>query len=1104
MNKKQKRRVQQRERKRQNKVPAQLQPNTPPAQAPAKTSAELMAALRDEFRSRDVPLTDYPPPPPMVDLFPPKTSDVDPGANSVHSALKWFDESERRPNVVRPKRGIANVTFDPSLPKDWKEAIEALVAEFRDVFANDDSEIGITGSAEMRIFTTSDQPVTSGRNRRLPYAQFQAATAEVEKLLAMSWIQPSQSAWSSPIVMVPKDDDSWRFCLDFREGNRITMADGSPVPHMMDELSKLSGCSRFDKLDFAKFFHQAALDATSKKKTAFFVGNRQYEYTVCPFGLKNAPGAMVRLLSGFVLADLSAEKMAVYFDDCISGYDQLEETLRRSRLIFERLRKHGLVMRSDKCIFGARQINALGFVVDQNGIRPDPSKLDAVREFPLPTTPRELRSFLGLINFNGFFVDRLQEIIAPLNAATSQSPQRFHLDDTCVKAFKKAKEVFSAELLLRLPDQLRPFFLTTDGSAKGISGVLSQQDEVGVDWPVSFFSRALKASHSNRSARDLELYALLESCKHFREYLIARPFTWRTDHKPLQHEQRHPSRTVTRWINELKEYDFTTEYIRGANNRAADALSRCPLPDDAAVFAVRAIHETLSRVFVAQKDVPEILTRYHEGRNHASAQQMFQEISRDYHWEYMAADIKRKAAGCEICQRTQLKRGQRLADVETDTPSGPWQSICADLCGLEGYGDQGYMLLTADRFSREINATIIPSKEATVVEQAMTDMLFRRHGIVGGEIVTDGGTEFVWLQAYSEANGFYWKRTSRGNPRSNGLCERANLTVLQMLRKNLLSQEILPLLQAERTKVPGRPLANALRDALFVYNNKVHSATGYTPYHLAYLRTPGVPVQVLEQRPKRQINVKSQAYASMQQRAAQLAALQREALDHMRTAKRRRAERATAKLPVAVRFKVGELVMIDAEPKQKLLPGLSPPYRVIQVLAGNTYRLQAVDDFRKESIIRTHHKLVRFNSPDLELLTPGTLPTPVPPKKRGRKPKTGQAAPHGSGGSQQAPPAERLPAINEDEEDEDEQFSDLDEVADSGPGGEQDIAADPIMDQEPIQAVPTLDESMRTPAPKRPWRSPSSGSVSSSGPTPFKQPRVGEPPGLDIEDMGGV
>jgi hypothetical protein len=192
MSKRRKRRVQQRERKRQNKVPA-----------PAKTSEELMAELRDEFSSRDVPLTAYPPPPPMVDLFPPKNSDVDPGANSVHSALKWFDESERMPNVVRPKRGKANVAFDPSLPKDWKEAIETLVAEFRDVFANDDSEIGITGSAEMRIFTTSDQPVTSGRNRRLPYAQFQAAISEVEKLLAMSWIQPSQSAWSSPIVMVP-------------------------------------------------------------------------------------------------------------------------------------------------------------------------------------------------------------------------------------------------------------------------------------------------------------------------------------------------------------------------------------------------------------------------------------------------------------------------------------------------------------------------------------------------------------------------------------------------------------------------------------------------------------------------------------------------------------------------------------------------------------------------------------------------------------------------------------------------------------------------------------------------------------------------------------
>ena len=136
-------------------------------------------------------------------------------------------------------------------------------------------------------------------------------------------------------------------------------------------------------------------------------------------------------------------------------------------------------------------------------------------------------------------------------------------------------------------------------------------------------------------------------------------------------------------------------------------------------------------------------------------------------------------------------------------------------------------------------------------------------------------------------NSFGCKLSFRINPRINGLCERANLTGLKMLHKNLLSEKILPLLQAERTKAPGRPLANAMRDALFVYNNKVHSATVYSPY----LRTPCVPLQVLEQRPKRQINLRSQAYASMQQRAAQLAAMQRDALDRMRTEKRRRAER---------------------------------------------------------------------------------------------------------------------------------------------------------------------------------------------------------------------
>jgi len=1060
-----------------------------PGPAPPSKEARLAELEREiaEILAEDP--SQYAQPPPLVELlYPPPSGnswegagDVDPGAHTVHASLKFFSLEDARPHVVKPKTGKAAVRYDPSLTAAERRGYEDLVAEFRDCFANNDSEIGRTGSCEMRTFTRSDDPVITGRNRRLPYAVFHEAVKEVAKLVAEGWIRESSSAWSSPIVMVKKDGDppSMRFCLDLRGVNKVTMEDGSPVPTLKECLYRLQGCAVYSSLDLARMFHQIPLDEVSRKKTAFSLGNQHYEYEVVPFGAKNAPGAMVRFFSSHVLAGLEADPLGCYVDDLHSGSDTHVSQLAQLRKVLLRLRAHGLVLRSEKCLLGASQIKALGFVVDKDGIRPCEEKLDAIRFYPLPKNPKELRSFLGMINFNGFFVQHLQAILAPLNAATSQTPQKFHLDKACVASFHAAKEAFMDKLRLILPDFSKPFRLVTDASETGIGGFIAQLDDEDELWPIAFFSRSLKGAHSKLPARQLELYSLLHNCRHFRQFLMGKQFTHVTDHEPLKFDEDEPSKLVERWEMELMDYDYKVEYIKGVDNVVADALSRHP-SSEVAVFAIKAISEAMPRAYVAAKDVPEVLARYHEGSNHASSKTMLHEMGPRFFWEHMVADIRRKAEGCEVCQRTQLKRGERLADVETDTPSAPWQSMCADLCGLDGYGDSGMMLLVADRFTRLIDAVIIPSKEAVVVEKAMTDMLFRRHGNVN-EIVTDGGTEFVWLQAYSEAQGFYWKRTSRGNPRSNGLCERANLTILQMLRKNLLSAELLPSLQAERKRLPGRPLADALRDVLFVYNNRVHSATGFTPYYLAYLRDPTPPAPVTDQRPKRQINTKSQAYASAQSRARQLADVQRRALEHMTTEKRKRAERSQAKHAEGTRFALGDLVLMEAEPREKLLPGLSVPYKIIQVLAGNTYRIQPVDDFRKESLIRTHHKLVRYKPTDPTLQSPEVVTVPPAPKKRGRPPKKptagggGAPAPHGSDDSPDVAEQAQLP-----------------EAADEDQQGDERLDLSSEDEDLELPSTPPAQAPMRTPRPKR--GRPTSPEIDQGSPlpsaTPLKQPRI--------------
>jgi len=165
-----------------------------------------------------------------------------------------------------------------------------------------------------------------------------------------------------------------------------------------------------------------------------------------------------------VFADLEDAPLGVFIDDMNTATADHDSQRALLAQIFERLRRHNLVLRSEKCLFGAPSIRTLGVIVDKDGITPDEEKLEAIKHYPVPTTPKELRSFLGLINFNGFFLRKLQETLAPLNGAVNQCPQKFRLGPAELQAFHEAKELFMRDLRLRLPDFTRPFRVTTDAS----------------------------------------------------------------------------------------------------------------------------------------------------------------------------------------------------------------------------------------------------------------------------------------------------------------------------------------------------------------------------------------------------------------------------------------------------------------------------------------------------------------------------------------------------------------------------------------------------------------------------------------------------------------
>jgi hypothetical protein len=227
-------------------------------------------------------------------------------------------------------------------------------------------------------------------------------------------IRHSVSPWSSPIWIVSKKPDAsgekkWRIVVDYRQINQKTIDDRYPIPNITDILDKLGRSNYFTTLDLASGFHQIPMNPNSIEKTAFSVENGHYEYTRMPFGLKNAPSTFQRLMDN-VLRELQNKICLVYVDDIVIFSTSLEEHLINLRLVFDRLREANLKIQLDKSEFLQKTVEFLGHVVSPDGIKPNPTKIRAVQNFPLPKNPKEIKAFIGLAGYYRKFIKNFASI----------------------------------------------------------------------------------------------------------------------------------------------------------------------------------------------------------------------------------------------------------------------------------------------------------------------------------------------------------------------------------------------------------------------------------------------------------------------------------------------------------------------------------------------------------------------------------------------------------------------------------------------------------------------------------------------------------------------
>lgn len=466
------------------------------------------------------------------------------------------------------------------LNREETNDVASLINEHNDLFRLPGDNLGHTSVIAHRITTTDEQPIHT-KQYRFPPIHKEEIDKQIKELLDNDVIRPSESPYNSPLWIVPKKADSkgnkrWRMVIDYRALNEKTIGDAYPLPNITEILDQLGSAKYFSVFDLASGFHQIPMDDAHAQKTTFSTPHGHYEFNRMPFGLKNALATFQRLMDQ-VLTGLQGTELFVYLDDIVLYASSLREHKIKFDKLAERLRSANLKLQPDKCEFLRKEVGYLEHIIGRDGVKPDPSKISAVKEFLRPRNAKNIKQFLGLAGYYRRFIPNFSKAARPLTDLLKKD-EEFRWKEEQEQAFAQLRNALCTEPILQYPDFAKPFVVTTDASGYAIGGILSQ-GPIGKDAPMAYTSRLLNNAEKNYSTIEKELLAIVYCVNHFRPYLYGRKFSLVTDHKPLVwlHSVKDPTSRLVRWRLKLAEYEYDVIYKAGKTNVNADALSRNPV-----------------------------------------------------------------------------------------------------------------------------------------------------------------------------------------------------------------------------------------------------------------------------------------------------------------------------------------------------------------------------------------------------------------------------------------------------------------------------------------------------------------------------------------------
>ncbi|CAF3459054.1 unnamed protein product [Rotaria socialis] len=707
----------------------------------------------------------------------------------------------------------------------------------------DTSKTTIAQTSMSHLICTGDNPPTTSK----PYPQTiekQNATYDtIQQMLKNKQIRASHSQYSAPVLLIKKRDGSYRFIVDYRKLNHITVQDNYPLPNLEQTIQIVGGCQHYTKLDLRSGYFQIPIREDDKHKTAFITVHGLYEFNVLAQGLKNSSPSFQRIMSN--LLSPCKKFCLVYLDDILIFSNSFTQHVIHLNQVLAILNKHKFQLNPQKCELARTMINYLGHTISAERIEPLQERIEKILAIPQPRSLNQANAFIGAIGWYRKFINNYAKIAAPILAVTNltkKNKHKFQWDTPQKEAFNELKIMITSKpLFLTYPDPHAPLILSTDASDYCIGGVLYQEIN-GERKNIYFHSQMLPKLQRKWPTIEKEALAIYYCVIRMKLYLLGREFIIQTDHCPLRDMHKKPSnnRRADRISLILQQYNIKEiRHVSGKCNCIADYLSRYPrqVEDDDEFFDpdfgyVPAIpSETTNKkasnnVVHSSSTIGAVITR-------AQAKAKVLPISSNHsnittNTASLLDDQPRQEEGHEFDVLDRRKPVGLLHPLEP--PLGPFQLIGIDFSGPFPITPQGnkYVLAITDYFTKWVIAIPLVNQTAQTTAEILYEYYICNYG-VPNTIISDQGPHFnnQLITAFTKILGCHHIKSTPYHPQTNGAIERFNSTFERQIAK-LTDQCI-------------NDWDIHLKSIVFAYNTGQHATTKFSPYELQFGRKPKLP-----------------------------------------------------------------------------------------------------------------------------------------------------------------------------------------------------------------------------------------------------------------------